>query len=83
LEETAHEVNPTVRGWITYFGAYNRSSLYPILRQIDLHLIQWVKRKWTKKGRYIKRAKHWLGKTAHHRPKLFVHWQFGATFPAG
>jgi len=83
LEEIAHEVNPTVRGWMTYFGAYNRSSLYPILRQIDLHLVQWVKRKWTKKGRYFKRAKHWLGKTAHYRPKLFAHWQFGVTFSAG
>ena len=82
LEEVAQEVNPTVRGWVTYYGAYNRSSLYPILRQIDHHLVQWVKRKCRKKGRYCKRAKHWLGKTASHRPKLFVHWQFGVTFPA-
>ena len=82
LEEIAHEVNPIVRGWITYYGAYNRSSLYPILRHIDHHLVKWVKRKYKKRGRYFKRAKNWLGKTAQHRPALFIHWQFGAAFPA-
>jgi RNA-directed DNA polymerase len=82
LEEIAHEVNPIVRGWITYYGAYNRSSLYPILRHIDHHLVKWVKRKYKKRGRYFKRAKNWLGKTAQHRPELFIHWQFGAAFPA-
>ena len=82
LEEIAHEVNPIVRGWITYYGAYNRSSLYPILRHIDHHLVKWVKRKYKKRGHYFKRAKNWLGKTAQHRPELFIHWQFGAAFPA-
>jgi DNA invertase Pin-like site-specific DNA recombinase len=82
LEEVAHAVNPIVRGWIIYYGAYNRSSLSPILRHIDHHLVKWVKRKYKKRGRYFKRAKNWLGKTAQHRPELFIHWQFGAAFPA-
>jgi RNA-directed DNA polymerase len=83
LEDIARFVNPIVRGWINYFGAYNRSALYPILRHIDLHLVKWVKRKYKKKGRYFKRAKNWLGQVAKHRRELFVHWQFGAAFPAG
>ncbi|MDH5588042.1 MAG: hypothetical protein OEZ05_15600 [Nitrospirota bacterium] len=65
------------------YAIISRELRQNVLRQIDLHLVQWVKRKWTKKGRYFKRAKHWLGKTAFHRPKLFVHWQFGIRFPTG
>lgn len=82
LEDIARLVNPIVRGWINYYGAYNRSALYPLLRHIDRHLLQWVKRKFRKKGRYFKRAKAWLGKVAKYRRALFVHWQFGAAFPA-
>ncbi len=82
LKDIARFVNPIVRGWINYYGAYNRSALYPILRHIDLHLVKWVKRKYKKKGRYFKRAKAWLGKVAKYHRELFVHWQFGAAFPA-
>jgi len=82
LEDIAQFVNPIVRGWINYYGAFNRSALYPILRHIDRHLLKWVKRKYKKKGRYSKRAKVWLGKVAKYRRELFVHWQFGAAFSA-
>lgn len=83
LEEIARSVNPIVSGWINYYGAYNRSALYPILRHIDYHLVKWVKRKYKKKGRYVARAIAWLGKVAHHQTELFVHWRFGVAFPAG
>jgi Group II intron, maturase-specific domain./Reverse transcriptase (RNA-dependent DNA polymerase). len=83
LEDIAQYVNPIVVGWINYYSAFQRSALYPVLRHIDYHLIQWVKRKYKKKGRYSKRAIAWLGKVAHRRPELFAHWQFGATLPAG
>jgi RNA-directed DNA polymerase len=82
LEAIAQAINPIVRGWIAYYGQYNRSALYPILRHIDLHLVKWVKRKYKNKGRYLKRAMVWLGKVAKHRRALFVHWQFGAVLPA-
>lgn len=82
VEEIAKRINPIVRGWINYYSAYQRSALYPVLRHIDRCLVRWVKRKYKKKGKYFKRAKVWLGKVAYHRPELFVHWQFGVTFPA-
>lgn len=83
LVELARAINPIVVGWVNYYGAFTRSALYPILRQIDLHLVKWVKRKYKKKGRYIKHAIAWLGKVAHHHTELFAHWRFGARFPAG
>ena len=82
METKIRKLSQYLRGWINYYGAYNRSALYPILRHIDLHLVKWVKRKYKKKGRYFKRAKAWLGKVAKYHRELFVHWQFGAAFPA-
>jgi len=83
LEDIARSINPIIRGWINYYGSYQRSALDPVLRHINRHLLEWVKRKYKKRGRYTKRAKAWLEKVAFYRRELFVHWQFGVGFPAG
>ena len=80
LEDIARSINSIVRGWINYYGAYQRSSLGPILRHINRHLLKWVKRKYKKRGRSTQRAMAWLESVAYYRPKLFVHWQFGVAY---
>ncbi len=82
LEDIARAVNPAIRGWVNYYGAYQRSSLFPVLHHIDYHLVKWVKWKYKKKGNYSKRAIRWLGQVASHQPELFAHWSLGAPFPA-
>ena len=82
LDDLARDINPTIRGWIQYYGAYQRSSLLPVLHRIDYHLVKWVKWKYKKKAQYSKRAIGWLGKVAYHQPSLFAHWSLGAPFPA-
>ena len=82
LDDIACAVNPAIRGWMNYYGAYQRSTLLPVLHHIDYHLVKWVKRKYKKKGRYSKRAIRWLGQVASHQPTLFAHWSLGAPFPA-
>jgi RNA-directed DNA polymerase len=82
LDDLARAVNPIIRGWINYYGAFQRSSLLPVLRHIDRHLVKWVKWKYKKKCQYSQRARHWLGQVARYRPGLFAHWQLGAPFPA-
>jgi RNA-directed DNA polymerase len=62
LEALAQDINPVVRGWIQYYGAFQRSTLSVVLRHIDRHLLKWVKRKYRHMGRYGKRARRWLGK---------------------
>ena len=83
LDDIARAVNPAIRGWVNYYGAYQRSSLGPVMRHINSHLLKWVKRKYKKRGRSTKRAKVLLELVAVHRPELFVHWQFGVGFTAG
>lgn len=81
LDDLARAINPIIRGWINYYGAYQRSSLVLVLRHIDRHLVKWVKWKYKKKRLYSKRARRWLGQVARYRPGLFAHWQLGVPFP--
>ena len=82
LDDIVRAVNPAIRGWVNYYGAYQRSTLLPVLHHIDYHLVNWVKRKYKKKGKYSKCAIRWLGQVAYHQPALFAHWSLGAPFPA-
>ena len=74
-------LNPIIRGWIQYYGAFQRSTLLSVLRHIDRHLVKWVKRKYLKRRRYFERAKRWLGRVARHQPGLFAHWRLARPFP--
>jgi len=56
LPDLASMVNPIIRGWINYYSAYQRSSLTPVLRHINLALVKWVKWKYKKKAQYTRRA---------------------------
>nr|WP_237428009.1 group II intron maturase-specific domain-containing protein [Escherichia sp. HH41S] len=35
----AHMFNATNRGWDNYYGAFYKSALYPVLRQIERKLV--------------------------------------------
>ena len=45
LSGLAKEINPQVRGWINYYGAFYRSELYSLARRIDEHLVRWAMQK--------------------------------------
>ena len=60
LKDLANMINPVVRGWMNYYGAYCRSELSPILRQIELSIAKWAIRKYKKLHRRIVAATRWL-----------------------
>ena len=41
LEDLSEKINPTLRGWVNYYGRYYRSGLQPIFRQLDCALMRW------------------------------------------
>ncbi len=55
LSGLAREINPQVRGWINYYGAFYRSELYSIAKRIDEHLVRWAMRKFKRlRGKHKK-----------------------------
>jgi RNA-directed DNA polymerase len=82
LSSIAAEINPQVRGWIGYYGAFYRSELHFLAWRIDQHLVRWARHKF-KRLRYSPiRAWAWLAAVKQREPGLFMHWQ-GAPPPQG
>jgi len=76
IEALASKMNPAVRGWIQYFGAFFKSELLFLIHYLDSVIFRWLTRKYKKLGGTVKRAKHWMQKVKLLHPKLFVHWSF-------
>ena len=71
--ELARRINPIVRGWMQYYGAFYRSALYPLLARINAYVMRWIRNKY-KRLRTTKKAKAcWQRITSQH-PRLFAHW---------
>ena len=77
LEDLARLVNPSVRGWLNYYGRFYRSALTPVLRHLERALIRWACRKYKRFRGHVTNAAHWLGRVARRDPHLFVLWQIG------
>ena len=78
LSGLAQEINPQVRGWINYYGAFYRSELYAIAARIDEHLVRWAMQKFKRLRGKTLRAWAWLNAVRQHQPTLFAHWHLVA-----
>jgi RNA-directed DNA polymerase len=77
LTDLSRMFNPVLRGWINYYGSYNKSVLYPICDQLNCALKQWAMRKFKTFRRKTRRGAHSLGRIARWESQLFAHWQLG------
>jgi RNA-directed DNA polymerase len=73
LVEVAQRINPIVRGWMQYYGAFYRTALYPLLQRINTYLVRWLRKK-HKRLRPINKAIRCWRRIAHQQPELFAHW---------
>jgi RNA-directed DNA polymerase len=74
LSGIAREINPRVRGWINYYGAFYRSELYSLAARINEHLVRWVMQKFKRLRGNPTRAWKWLDAARQRQPTLFAHW---------
>jgi RNA-directed DNA polymerase len=81
LSDLAEEINPQIRGWISYYGAFYRSELYSLARHIDQHLLRWAMQKFKRLRGKRAQARTWLDTVRQHRPRLFAHWHLVASAP--
>jgi group II intron reverse transcriptase/maturase len=83
LEDLARLVNPSVRGWMNYYGRFYRSKCVQVLRHLNEALAGWARRKYKRLRRRERASMHWLGGIARRDPNLFVLWQLGVRPEAG
>jgi RNA-directed DNA polymerase len=71
--DLARRINPVVRGWMNYYGAFYRSALYPLLARINAYLMRWLRKK-HKRLRGRKKAREAWERAVAQRPRFFSHW---------
>ena len=45
LADIASWINPMIRGWLSYYGAFYRSEMYRLVRHVNKTLVRWAMRK--------------------------------------
>jgi group II intron reverse transcriptase/maturase len=74
-EQLARWITPVIQGWMSYYGRFHRSALYPLLGRINWHVQQWIRHK-HKRLRPLKKVQGaWERVTARH-PALLPHWRW-------
>ncbi len=76
LPELARRLNPMVRGWVNYYGAFYPEPLKRFLIRIDLRLGGWARNKYKRLRGHKRRSWAWLKRCRDSLPQLFAHWDF-------
>ena len=79
LAELARKINPIVRGWMQYYGAFYRTALDPLLRRINAYLVRYLRAKY-RRLRPLKKALACWQRITGQQPRLFAHWAWMAGF---
>jgi RNA-directed DNA polymerase len=81
FSDLARKINPIVRGWMNYYGAFYRSALTPFLQRINAYLMRWVRKKYRRlKGR--RKAQQAWQRVIKQYPRFFAHWAWVQSVPA-
>ena len=78
--DLARLVNPVVRGWMQYYGAFYRSALYPILERVNAYPMRWSQNKY-KRLRGRKKAQDQWNAVVKLRPRYFAQWAWTTAVP--
>jgi len=81
LVEVAERINPIVRGWMNYYGAFYRSAMYPLLQRINAYLVRWIRKKYKRLRAKKKAFRCWRG-IVKRAPRLFAHWEWVPSVPS-
>ena len=69
--------NPSIRGWIAYYGRFYPSALQRIFKPLDRRLVRWAQGKYKRLRSSRYQAWQWLRRLAASEPRLFGHWHAG------
>lgn len=80
FHDLARRINPIVRGWMHYYGAFYRSALQPLLARINAYLMRWIRKKYKRLRAKKKAFQCWWGITTRY-PRMFAHWKWIPSVP--
>lgn len=72
--ELARMINPVVRGWMRYYGAFYHTALTTFLARINTYLVRWIRKKY-RRYRGLREAHRAWAHAVANAPRLFAHWQ--------
>jgi len=78
-KQLADLINPVVRGWMQYYGAFYPSALRSLLRRINTYLVRWLRNKY-ERLRSPRKARRAWSRVINQYPRLFAHWQVERLF---
>ncbi len=81
LDDLARGANPVLRGWLAYFTVFYKSTVIPLCKRTDRHLMRWARRKYKRLKRSNRRARAWLRGVRRRAPGLFAHWELRYWMP--
>ncbi len=73
----AYRFNPVLDGWLNYYGRYQPSAMYPVLRHFNKTLVAWARRKYKRLRRHKTRASVFMERISVRSPNVFAHWRRG------
>jgi RNA-directed DNA polymerase len=76
--QLARLINPIVVAWMRYYGAFQRSALYPLLGRINAYLVRWIQEKYRRLRAVKKSPRAFKGATLAY-PTMFGHWRWVPT----
>jgi group II intron reverse transcriptase/maturase len=74
-EELAKWISPVIRGWMSYYGRFNRVQLYPLLARINYHVGAWLRAKY-RRLRPLKALQRAWRRVTTQNPSALPHWQW-------
>jgi len=76
IEELAKLLNPSIRGWLNYYGYIRKSGMGKVFFMLNKRIIAWLRKKY-KRWRTKKKCLAMLKRLRSTYPILFAHWAAG------
>ncbi len=75
LRPLSTHYNAILAGWWQYYGSFYPTAVWHVVRQFDLTLAWWARRKYKTLRGQKRRSRRWLAKVSRRESELFVHWR--------
>ena len=74
IEEVANVLNPSIRGWLFYYGYIKKSAMRRVISIIEYKIVKWLRKKYKRVRKQMRGAYSLLQKVKKVKPRLFAHW---------